>query len=208
MGAGALLLLGCLVVAVSIAVARTGSEGSLGPVDAPLPRDGPFRYADRDPDPSQQTALEFGDRSHWLQPLRAYADTPPAAALRSAIGVSLDVGPGQLDRTARLLAANGFARARLEVSWNRMDFARPDRLRDPAALRAALESLRRHGLRPLILLNANHGEPVPVRRRRCGPSPTLRPGRGRSASPPRPQAPSSPASRASTRATTSRRPPS
>ena len=160
----ALLLLACLAIAVSIAVARTGSEGTLGPVDEPLPRDAPFRYVDREPDPSQQTALEFGDRSHWLQPLLAYADTPPAAALRSAIGVSLDVGPGQLDRTARLLAANGFARARLEVSWNRMDFERPDRLRDPGALRAALGSLRRHGLRPLILLNANHGEPVPVRR--------------------------------------------
>ena len=72
--------------------------------------------------------------------------------------------PGQLAATARLAAANGIARARVELSWNLMDYDDPGRLADPARVRALLATLRDNGIRPLILLNSNHGEPVPVRR--------------------------------------------
>ena len=35
-------------------------------------------------DPRQQTALAFGDRSHWLQPWKAYMETPPVTRLLDA----------------------------------------------------------------------------------------------------------------------------
>jgi hypothetical protein len=45
-----------------------------------------------------------------------------------------------------------------------MGYEDPGRLADPARVRTLLATLRDNGLRPLILLNSNHGEPVPVRR--------------------------------------------
>jgi len=50
----------------------------------------------RDPiEASQQTALEFGERSHWLQPWRAYLDTVPAQRLRDAVGINFNVGAAE-----------------------------------------------------------------------------------------------------------------
>ncbi len=114
-------------------------------------------------DPSQQTDLAFGERSHWLQPWRGYLDTPPALRLRDAIGINFNVTPEEAPATARLLARSGFTRARLEIGWNQIDFDHPDRLQDPSRLRRYLGPLRANGIRPLILLNANHGIPGPVR---------------------------------------------
>jgi hypothetical protein len=143
--------------APAVATVPAAGGATAGPPPAPAPPFAPI-------DPRQQTALEFGDRSHWLQPWRAYLDTPLAAELRDAVGLNLNVEPGQLAATARLAAANGVARARVELSWNLIDYADTGRLADPARARALLATLRDNGIRPLILLNSNHGEPVPVQR--------------------------------------------
>jgi hypothetical protein len=113
----------------------------------------------------QQTSLAFGDRSHWLQPWRAYLDTPPASRLRDAIGINFDNGIVQEEvaATARLLGRSGFRRARIEFGWDQMDYSDPRRLRNPAFIRSRLEALRANRIRPLILLNANHGGPGPRR---------------------------------------------
>src|SRR5438093_1270330 len=68
-------------------------------------------------DRTQQTALSFGDRSHWLQPWRGYLDTVPATNLRDAIGINIDntVAANEIPALAPLVAANGFARARVEI---------------------------------------------------------------------------------------------
>lgn len=114
-------------------------------------------------DPRQLTDLPFGSRSHWLQPWRAYLETPSAARLQDAIGINFNVAPREAQATARLLRATGFRRGRYEIAWNRMDYDRPGRLADPASARAILVALRDHHLRPLILLNANDGGPTPSR---------------------------------------------
>ena len=114
-------------------------------------------------DPEQQTALAFGARSHWLQPWRAYLDTLPATRLRDAIGINLNVSAEEVPATAQLLARSGFRRARVEIGWNQMDFADPTRVENPGRLRQHLEPLKANGIRPLILLNANHGIPGPAR---------------------------------------------
>jgi Concanavalin A-like lectin/glucanases superfamily len=114
-------------------------------------------------DPGQQTKLGFGDRSHWLQPWRAYLDTVPAVRLRQAAGIMFNVSATEADATARLLAANGFRRARIEVGWNSLDYDDPTRINDVAGLRTKLAALKRYGIRPLILLNSHHGGPCPMR---------------------------------------------
>lgn len=113
-------------------------------------------------DPREQTAVAFGDRSHWLQPWRAYVDTPPATKLLDAVGMNFNVSPPQMAATARLLAASGVRRVRVEVPWSSMSFAHPYQLQDPAAVQAEFTLLRRFGLRPLVLLNANSMAPGPV----------------------------------------------
>jgi len=114
-------------------------------------------------DPRQQTALAFGERSHWLQPWRAYLDTPPATRLRDAIGIMFNVDPGEADATAQVLARSGFRRARVEVGWDSVSRNDPGRLAEPGRFQALLGALGRHGIRPLILLNANHRSPGPTR---------------------------------------------
>jgi hypothetical protein len=113
--------------------------------------------------PSQQTDLAFGERSHWLQPWRGYLDTVPARRLGDALGINFNVPPGRADRVAKELAAAGFHRARIEVSWCRVSDTQPARLSDVPALRTTLLALRRYHLRPLVLLNAHHGCPGPLR---------------------------------------------
>lgn len=114
-------------------------------------------------DPKQQTALAFGDRSHWLQPWRGYLDTPPATRLRDAIGINFNVEVEEAPATAKLLARSGFKRARVEFGWDQMDYGDPTRLHNPGRLHQYLEPLKANGIRPLILLNANHGIPGPAR---------------------------------------------
>jgi hypothetical protein len=148
-----ILALAVLVLAAAAPVLLAGEGGTSagGMVHDPI-------------DPEQQTAVPFGTRSHWHQPWRAYLDTVPATALRDAIGINFNVEPAEAEATARMLAQNGFRRARIEVGWSAMGYDDPGLLRGKGRLRALVGALDRHGIRPLVLLNAHHGEPCPVRR--------------------------------------------
>lgn len=114
-------------------------------------------------DPGQQVALPFPMRSHWLQPWRAYLDTPPTSRLRDAVGINLNVDPDQADAVCRHLTANGFRHVRVEFGWGSISWDDPTRLADPRRFDRVVGACRRHGLRPLFLLNAHHGVPVPIR---------------------------------------------
>jgi hypothetical protein len=114
-------------------------------------------------DPAE--ALAWGQQSHWKQPWRSYLDTMPGSALRNGVGINFNVQPKQAASTARLLAEDGFHRARVEIGWNSLDFADPTQLSEAGRknLETFLSALRDNGIRPLILLNANDGQPCPVR---------------------------------------------
>ncbi len=114
-------------------------------------------------DPRHLAQVPFGRRSFWLQPWRSYLETLPASRLREALGINFNVAPREADATARLLASSGFRLARVEISWNQLSYAAPDEFVDEASLRRRLVALLEHGLRPLILLNANSGGPGPAR---------------------------------------------
>ena len=79
-------------------------------------------------DPKQQTDLPFGDRSHWLQPWRAYLDTQPASMMRNAVGINFNVPPQYASVAAQFLAQQGFTRARLEIGWAAMSYSDPSQL--------------------------------------------------------------------------------
>jgi hypothetical protein len=152
------------------AASRPGSGGGSAPGGTgalTLPEDPrPLAGAVTNPITShQQTWLGFGDRSHWLQPWRAYLDTRPATVLRDAIGINIDntVKASEAPALARLLAASGFKRARYEIGWGSIDYDDPSRLRNLTDVRTTLTALRDNGIRPLILLNSHHGIPCPTK---------------------------------------------
>ena len=112
-------------------------------------------------DPFHQTALGFCDRSYWLQPWRAYLDTPPASRLLNSAGLNLNVGPEEAPDVLALMRRRGFTRARMEFGWDAMSAIDTNQLRDRARILAALRHAKASGVRPLLLLNANHGMPGP-----------------------------------------------
>ena len=114
---------------------------------------------------SQQTSIGWCKRSYWQQPWRGYLDTRPASALSGGAGINMNQGVGTpaFARTAAMLGRTGFRTARLEIGWHEISYADPGAFTDPEAVRAKLQALRDSGLRPVILLNANHGDPGPVR---------------------------------------------
>lgn len=109
------------------------------------------------------TGVPFGRRSFWIQPWRAYLDTWPASRLLNSVGINFNVSTGEAAGTARLLQESGFELARIEVPWNALSYEDPTEFADETAVRRRLTALRDHGLRPLILLNANSGGPGPAR---------------------------------------------
>ena len=113
-------------------------------------------------DPAEQTSVEFGQRSHWAQPWRAYLDTVPGTRFRDAVGVNFNVDPEEAAATARLLASAGVRRARVEIGWGSFRYDDPARLVDPARYRTVLRALEANGIRPLILLNAHENLPCPT----------------------------------------------
>jgi hypothetical protein len=112
-------------------------------------------------DPSQQTSVPYGTRSDWLQPWRAYLDTPPASTMRNALGINFNVPAQSAGATAQFLSQVGFKRARVEIAWGAMSFSDPSRLQDTGSWDSILGALKAAGIRPLILLNANDGAPGP-----------------------------------------------
>jgi hypothetical protein len=152
------------IVVVAVALATAGaSAGSVPRQHAPRAElsDAGWQVLSTPIDPRQQTALAFGERSYWLQPWRAYLDTQPAAMLRGALGINFNVPPSVANPVAKLLAASGFKRARIEIGWDSVSYANPGQLADPASFDALLTALKNNGIRPLILLNANDKDPGP-----------------------------------------------
>jgi hypothetical protein len=114
-------------------------------------------------DPSQLTALSFGDRSHWLQPWRAYLDTWPGTRMLDSIGMNFNVGAADAPATAHLLADSGFRQARISEPWGMVDFGNPGVLTNDSDFRTTLAALKQYGLRPLIVLEAPDYLPCPMR---------------------------------------------
>ncbi len=109
------------------------------------------------------TEVGFGKRSFWIQPWRAYLDTWPASRLLDSLGINFNVAPAQAEATAQLLQDSGFKLARREIGWGALSYEDPSEFADESRIDTVLEALHNHGLRPLILLNANSGAPDPAR---------------------------------------------
>ncbi|RMD83186.1 MAG: hypothetical protein D6820_02670, partial [Lentisphaerae bacterium] len=112
--------------------------------------------------------IPFGAVSLYMIPWRGYMDTWPAGRFLGSLGcVGLEqwsekeVG----DTLAKAAVDAGIDMSRIEIAWSHFSYYDPTRLKAEWEDRhkATLLLMRRHGLRPLILLNGNHGNPCPSR---------------------------------------------
>jgi hypothetical protein len=78
--------------------------------------------------------------------------------------MNFNVPVAQTDTVAAQLAAAGFHRVRYEISWCNVSYDSPARLTNDSTLNTVLGAFAKYKLRPLILLNANHGCPGPLKR--------------------------------------------
>ena len=115
-------------------------------------------------DPLQQE-IPFGRRSYYLSPWRAYMDTWPASRFLDCLGINFNLNEKQAEPTAQVLAEAGIQSARVEIGWGSLNYENPDVLPASTAARLTivLQALQKHGIRPLILLNANSGWPCPIK---------------------------------------------
>ena len=144
----------CALAALALAIVLSLSGASPAAADV-------WHVLENPIDPAQLTNLPYGDVSELLQPWRSTLTTRAAVSLQDAIGINLNVSPDEAAATAQLLHDSGFRRARLEVEWDAMSYADPSQLADPAQLVTYITAMRDNGIRPLILLNANSGDPGP-----------------------------------------------
>lgn len=148
-----------LAALVSVVATLALAGGCSRRVAQGVPLAGPY-------EDSRQAEITFGQRSYYLSPWRAYMDTWPAARFLECLGVGFNCGrePRAAAPLAQALAECGIRSARIEIGWGSMAWDDPGVLAGGAARTAdTLRALRRHGIRPLILLNAHHGVPCPTR---------------------------------------------
>ena len=162
-----------LVAAVVLAATVAGAGEAKGPSPATLKTldrigtwDGRTAAAELEgpyEDPLQAT-VRFGQKSYFLAPWRAWMDTWPAARFLRMPGTNFNIHePREFEPVAAMLAEAGIVSARVEVGWGSFRYEDPTQLGDAERLRQKLTALRRHGIRPLMLLNANSGWPCPIR---------------------------------------------
>lgn len=116
--------------------------------------------------PEQFTSVPFGAHSHWLQPWRAYSETVPATTFLQGTGIQWNLSNSvNQELVAQMVARNGIARARVEITWNHIDFDDETKIIPNSAntFRSQLLALKKYGIRPLILVNAHHGQPCPTK---------------------------------------------
>jgi hypothetical protein len=107
-------------------------------------------------DPEQLTLLGPSDRSHWLQPWRAYRDTWPARRMLDAPGFQPEFPPDPSWLSSFAVAR--FKHITLEVTWNRQTYDAPETVTPEvqAALTELANQANQAGLRPMLLLDAPH----------------------------------------------------
>jgi len=143
-----------VAVAFLAACAASAIAADVGPSPSTAPTPTPYV------DPSQLD-VPWPRHSHLKQPHRAYMDTVPALSYLQGVGVNLNVDANP-DVAARMLSEFGFRTVRIEIGWSSVNWDETG-LIGADALIAKLEACKRYALRPLILLNANHGAPCPYR---------------------------------------------
>eukprot|EP01044_Picomonas_judraskeda_P014234 COSAG03_NODE_2239_length_2969_cov_4.527526_2_plen_476_part_00 len=111
---------------------------------------------------SQFTQVRFGEDSWWHQPWRAWLHTMRPHDITSGAGFNVgSCGEPCLGIKLQMMSKFGFKHGRIELGWGNQDYNNVSKIDNPGAT-DELVQLKKHGIRPLILLNSNSGAPAPA----------------------------------------------
>lgn len=154
---------GALALMASALLVTAGPAA--GVVPAPGEWDGATEQAklDRPYEDRAQATIPFGLISYFARPWRSYMDTWPASQFLGSMGFVMNVKPAYADAVCQVMSQSGIRMVRYELGWGSLDW--DDKLsgKKRETVIATLQLFKKHGLRPLILLNAHHGVPCPMR---------------------------------------------
>lgn len=110
-----------------------------------------------------QQEVPFGARSFFHTAWRSYMDTWSGDRFLDSLGVVFNVSKEEAEAAATLLEEAGIGSARIEIGWTNVDYNDETKLRTYSreTVNAWLQALKRHQVRPIILLNLNSGMPSP-----------------------------------------------
>jgi hypothetical protein len=113
-------------------------------------------------DPGQAN-VPFGIISYFNTPWRSYMDTWSASRMTNFCGTQYNVDIKYTEALCQLLEESGIRNMRVEIGWGGTGW--DDDLMPHMKVRFTqiFSILKKHNIRPLILLNAHHGVPCPVR---------------------------------------------
>ncbi|SDC02446.1 PA14 domain-containing protein [Paenibacillus sp. UNCCL117] len=112
----------------------------------------------------RQQEVPFGYRSFYHAPWKSYMDTWDANRFLETPAIVFNVNAQEADATAQVLAESGIRRARIEIGWGSLSYEDDTKLKpySETQFTQILQALKKHKIRPLVLLNANAGLPVPA----------------------------------------------
>jgi hypothetical protein len=114
-------------------------------------------------DPAQ-LEVPWPKHSHVKQPWRGFLETTPAAELLDGIGVCFHHHGGSIEAQLGLLVHAGVRCLRWEQPLGTYDPETKSIARGPQRrYREILRACTRHGIRPIILMNAHHGVPCKMK---------------------------------------------
>jgi len=90
-------------------------------------------------------------------------DTWPASQYTGCPGANFNVDPKYADALGQILSESGIRNVRVEIGWGNLNW--DDQLPDSTQKRLlpTFAMCRKYGIRPMILFNAHHGGPCPMR---------------------------------------------
>jgi hypothetical protein len=107
--------------------------------------------------------LPWGYRSHWFDAWRSTCETVPATTFVDGLGMHMNLRGQSPDLVLRMLKSQGIRHARIEFGWGSVTW-NEDGFTTAQSLADQLRACKTYGVRPLILLNANHGLPCPIQK--------------------------------------------
>ncbi|HUW32785.1 MAG TPA: hypothetical protein VM223_14345 [Planctomycetota bacterium] len=114
-------------------------------------------------DPSNYS-VPFGILSYYCHFWRGYMDTWPAQKWLDLPAAQWNVNDKYAEPLCTILKESGIVALRVEIGWGSMAWDGDDlQPHVKARLLKFLPILQKNGIRPLMLLNAHHGVPCPVR---------------------------------------------
>ncbi|HEY3332745.1 MAG TPA: hypothetical protein VGK19_22120 [Capsulimonadaceae bacterium] len=110
-----------------------------------------------------QSNVPFGIISYFNEPWRSYMDTWSAAQYEGYAGAVWNIQARYADAVGQILKESGIRTVRFEIGWGYLGWDDHIGPSSRSQFKPLFDMCRKYGIRPLILLNAHHGVPCPVR---------------------------------------------